>query len=92
MITSQHVNCDARLVAFLHSRGGLGAWRIVEADQAPEHKVTLNRSTINLVSLFQLDVIRLGSQSKDAKTHAGESLHVLKNLLLKLLSDRNSVV
>jgi hypothetical protein len=87
VVTSKHVDGDTSLVAFSDSGSRLRTGRIVKTNKTAEDKITLNSGAVNLITLLHVDVVGLGSKSKDTETHASERLHVAEDLLAELLGD-----
>ncbi|CAF3572987.1 unnamed protein product [Fusarium graminearum] len=87
VVTGKHVHRDTSLVTGADSRGRLETRRIVKTNETTEDEITLNSGSVNLVTLLHVDVVGLGSKSKDTETHTSKRLHVAENLLTELISD-----
>ncbi|KAI6760523.1 hypothetical protein HG530_009383 [Fusarium avenaceum] len=87
-IFGNHIHAGS-LMALSDSRSRLGTGRIVKTNETAENKITLNSGTVNLITLLHVDVVGLGSKSKDTETHASKRLHVAEDLLAELLGDGN---
>ncbi|PTD05900.1 hypothetical protein FCULG_00000236 [Fusarium culmorum] len=87
VVTSKHVNRNTSLVTGADSRGRLETRGIVKTNKTTEDEITLNSGTVNLVTLLHVDVVGLGSKSKNTKTHTSKRLHVTENLLTELIGD-----
>lgn len=92
VVAREHVDLDAGAVALAHGPLGLGARRVVQADEAEQGHALLELGAVVVAVRGRRAGERLGGEGEDAKALLGERLDVGEDLLLRLVVDRLGAV
>ena len=87
VVAREHVDLDAGAVALAHGPLGLGARRVVQADEAEQGHALLELGAVVVAVRGRRAGERLGGEGEDAKALLGERLDVGEDLLLRLVVD-----
>jgi hypothetical protein len=96
VIAGKHVDGNAGLVALEDTGAGLGAGRVIDADEAAEDEVALEgiaveETTAHIIGRDDL-VGALAGEGENAEAAAGHGFHVGEDFLLELRGERDGGV